>query len=297
MDATTARLPWEMLALPHRLSNPDEDSSTPGNRFQAEHYIGTATGYGMTRQLRTRFAPIPTPAICRSGKLRVLIIADPAADAPLVGAQEEGQMLVDFFQSMKEKAAASGLEVEVTSRIGPAEASREELSALLLTESFDILHYAGHAVYDVQNPRRSGWIFNAGLNGLPEQRFTAAELARLDHVPAFVFSNACESGVTPERPDNFNPSLGPAFAEAFFDRGVRNLICTAWPVNDLAAEAFSKTLYEKLFHALENRGQAAVPMYEAMRAARVACASFDARTWGAYQHYGDPFFTFTPPNG
>lgn len=284
VDGTTARLPLEMLALPDAQGAAGEAAG----HFQPGHFVGTAPGYGLTRQLRTRFAPVPSPAPGKGGRLRVLVVADPAEDAPLAGAQEEGLFVADFFEGLRAVAGACGLRIEVKALIGPSEATREDVAALLFNESFDILHFAGHCLYDAENPRRSGWLFHAGR----DERFTAAELSRLDRVPAFVFSNACESGVTPDRLDAANLALGPAFAEAFFERGVRNFVCTAWPVNDAAALAFARTLYLQLFKPLHQPGTGTVLMHEAMRAARVECAGVDALTWGAYQHYGDPAFNF-----
>lgn len=287
VDATTARVPWEMLVLPERVQQPSGAAGSSSS-FKSDYFIGTAEGYGLTRQLRTRFAPVPTPAPGKNGKIRVLVVADPAEDAPLEGAQEEGRMVADLFEGINVVTGPQGLTIEVTALIGPAEATREDVAALLLNESFDILHFAGHCLYDQGNPRRSGWLFHAGR----DERFTAAELSRVDRVPAFVFSNACESGITPDRLDIANLALGPTFAESFFERGVRNLVCTAWPVNDAAALAFAQVLYQQLFTAVLQQGRPPVRMYEAARAARVACAKSDPLTWGAYQHYGDPLFAF-----
>src|SRR5690554_686158 len=109
-----------------------------------------------------------------------------------------------------------------------------------MTRSYDVLHYSGHCVYEKDNPMASGWIFTGG------ERLTAHEIRRIDRVPAFVFSNACESGVTPDRSGNRSDALAPTFAETFFARGVSNFVCTAWPVADLAARDFALVLYAEL---------------------------------------------------
>ena len=108
-------------------------------------------------------------------------------------------------------------------------------------------------------------------------------------MPKFVFSNACESGITPDRSEQHSPGLAPNFAEAFFARGVQNFVCTAWPVNDRAARDFAKRLYSGL---LGLDGHEVEPMHVAMREARVEIYNTDygRRTWGAYQHYGNPYF-------
>jgi hypothetical protein len=200
---------------------------------------------------------------------------------------------------------------------GPAEAKLTNVLREIMRRPYDVMHFAGHCVYDKDNPSASGWIFSDG------GRLTANELRRIDRIPQFIFSNACESGVTPDRTDKRSVDLPPTFAESFFARGVANLVCTAWPVSDAAARQFALALYAALLGMREgvptppsdpNSGRARVlppvpafesdpadgepdqpepmVMYEAMRYARLAIADAPsaARTWGAYQHYGDPFF-------
>ena len=83
---------------------------------------------------------------------------------------------------------------------------------------------------------------------------------------------------------------------AFFARGVSNLVCTAWPVNDAAALEFAATLYRRLLGLPDGGNGAAphqpAPLHVAMREARraIAVRDYGARTWGAYQHYGNPHF-------
>ena len=90
----------------------------------------------------------------------------------------------------------------------------------------------------VGDPNLSGWIFNVKNKEL----LTANELNRVDRIPKFVFSNACESGITPDRAQERNDRLAASFAEAFFARGVANFVCTAWPVDDVASRDFALTL-------------------------------------------------------
>jgi hypothetical protein len=126
-------------------------------------------------------------------------------------------------------------------------------------------------------------------------------LNRIDRIPRFVFSNACESGVTPDRSERRSDQLAPSFAEAFFRCGVSNFVCTAWPVDDVAAREFALTLYAALLglSRVDNQGNryepsGPQPIHVAMREARLSVAnpSLGAGTWGAYQHYGNPYFRF-----
>ncbi len=233
--------------------------------------------------------------------LRVLVVADPAADAHLPGAQEEGVMVAELFDSYNilYKQTRSTTRVEVKRLFGPIEATRGNVLRELIERSYDVLHFAGHCVYQWGgDPSLSGWIFHMNNKEL----LTANELYRVDRIPKFVFSNACESGVTPDRAQDRSDKLAPSFAEAFFARGVANFVCTAWPVDDVAARTFALSLYGGLLGieledsgaAAHNGKQEALPMHDAMRQARLAIAKTTngRTTWGAYQHYGNPYFQF-----
>lgn len=287
LDSTTARIHWEMLAQPDFL--PPGDGG-PADAFRYEAcFLGTSRGF--TRQLRTVYAPPPEAPSPQRRLLRVLVVADPAADDRLPGAEQEGYEVAELFERFNEVHGEADRRVEVVRLIGPSRATRTAVLETLMARPFDLLHFAGHCVYDPRNPQASGWVFTGGA------RLSANELRRIDRAPRFVFSNACESGITPDRSELRSAALAPSFAEAFFDRGVSNFVCTAWPVDDAAARRFALVLYASLL-GLGSEGDpfgAAVrepaPMHEAMRQARLAVAAMPGgrRSWGAYQHYGNPY--------
>lgn len=319
VDATTARIHWEMLAQSDpttiREENDDKVDNDQINQSddRNQYFLGISRGF--TRQLRTRFAPLPQPPPPASRILRVLVIADPAADAHLPGAEEEGVAVADLFEHFNvAHATTTRNRVEVVRLFGPREATRTAVLRHLMMRHYDLLHFAGHCVYDKGNPSASGWIFTNG------ERLSANELRRIDRVPAFIFSNACESGITPDRASERSIDLAPSFAESFFAQGVANFVCTAWPVDDRAARDFALTLYAgllgldgdvdqsgaKLISIDLDACAASTPkaIHVAMRNARSAIADprNDIRTWGAYQHYGDPYFRLFdlsgwPPEG
>jgi pimeloyl-ACP methyl ester carboxylesterase len=285
LDATTARVHWEMIAR----SDLRADSKTADTgHFESDHFLGTS--YGLTRQLRTTFAPAPEPPPPPKRIIKVLIVADPAADAPLEGAQAEAEEVAATFETFNEVyAELTGHTVQVQRLFGPAEAKRTTVLKKLMLENFDVLHFAGHCVYDKDDPANSGWLFSLEN----DERLTANELKRIDRVPKFIFSNACESGITPDRSEARNAGMAPSFAEAFFARGVANFICTAWPVDDEAARTFAHRFYSELLGLPPADGFAY--LHRAMREARKAIAvdlGGGSRTWGAYQHYGNPYFRF-----
>ncbi|HVF71379.1 MAG TPA: CHAT domain-containing protein [Chthoniobacterales bacterium] len=278
VDATTARIHWEMLALEQAGTNVD---------FKPESFLGARAG--LTRQLRTTFAQLPEPPMLTGRALRVLVVADPADDQPLPGAQEEGEAVAAIFE---EFGRQKGRNVEVLKLLGPGQATRVTVLDQLINQRFDILHYAGHCFFNPKDPAGSGWIFSK--NSI----LSAHELSRIDRIPRFIFSNACESGITPQRLDRRNAAMAPSFAESFFARGVANFVCTAWPVGDAAALAFARRVYRGAL-GLRGNGAPPEPLHQAMAEARQEIARTDLsglQTWGAYQHYGDPNFRFIPQN-
>ena len=292
LDATTARIHWEAMAQPDSLPIPGRECKV---EYEAD-FLGTSRGF--TRQLRTTFAPPPEPPPPPRRVLRVLVVADPAANAPLAGAEEEGLEVAELFESFNRVWNLPDNRIEVVRLSGPREATRTNVLRELMLRSYDVLHYAGHCKYNKENPTASGWVFGK------DEYLTANELNRIDRIPKFVFSNACESGVTPERAGNRSVELAPSFAEAFFKRGVSNFVCTAWPVDDVAARQFAITLYSSLLGIVESEDQpnrysrasseTADYMHAAMRKARIAIANTPngVQTWGAYQHYGNPYLRF-----
>jgi pimeloyl-ACP methyl ester carboxylesterase len=259
-DATCARIHWEMIAQPRLL-----------NASGTRSFLGVDRS--LTRQLATTFASLPEKEAPAEQPFRALIIGDPAADDPLPGAQDEAEQVRELLSQFK-----GPRRIDVTALIGPQDATRTRVMHELIMGEFDIVHYAGHCMFDTGNPTDSGWIFTGG------KKLRAHELGRVRRMPRFVFSNACESGITPERASERNAALGPSFAEAFFARGVRNFICTGWPVGDVAALEFAKEFYGRLLGG--------APIHNAMREARLVIQTREdgVYTWGAYQHYGDPYW-------
>ena len=295
LDSTTARIHWEMIAQPDPIL-PEEDGQTPDNLWS---FLGTYRG--LTRQLKSTFARPPEPARNLQLVLRVLVVADPAREAPLPGAEEEGLAVAELFELFNARAERAGWaqRFRVVRLIGPLEATPTRVLRELSTHRYDVLHFAGHCCFNPKDPTESGWVFSEGVV------LSAYEMQRIDRVPPLVISNACESGITADRSNERTAALMPSFAESFFAQGVANFVGTAWPVDDQAARLFATTLYSTLIGLGSGEGvpqtsaEAAggdrfnpLPMHLAMLRARLAVArSASGRgTWGAYQHYGNPYF-------
>ncbi len=295
VDATTARIHWEMVSQP----DPVLADEAPSAKSDMSGFLGTYRG--LTRQLRTTFARPPQPARNHQAVPRVLVVADPSREHPLFGAAEEGLAVAALFETFNSIAERAGLaqRFQVTRLIGPLEATPTRVLRELTVRPYEMLHYAGHCFFDAKHPAQSGWIFSEGVV------ISAYELERIDRVPPLVVSNACESGITPDRSGERNAAQVPSFAEAFFAQGVANYVGTAWPVDDIAARLFATTLYGSLLGLdvgpdgqmlpVDPRGAGPLkprPMHLAMLRARLAVArTLGGRgTWGAYQHYGNPHY-------
>lgn len=317
VDPMTARIHWEMLASGGVSGGgaglgKEKDVEAEKNAADTSTFLGTSRG--LTRQLLTSRASPPQPYVPRERELRVLVVADPAPDAPLLGAKEEGAAVASLFERAAEFRTKGGntQTVEVVSLFG-ADATRANVLKKLMSDSFDVLHFAGHCGRGADG--HYGWIFHRD----PLVQIRRQELAALERVPSFIFSNACESGITSGRPERRSVDMAPSFAESFFEGGVSNFVCTAWPIDDTAARTFAVTFYAALLGLSLDETQdpldpasysrsAASPetIQVAMERARKAIArkrrawkeepwaventGEDARTWGAYQHYGNPTF-------
>ena len=297
LDSQSARVHWEMVAQPDPLRRGSEPRgrAVGTTRTDALPFLGLARG--LTRQLRTSFAGPPEPPPPPNATLDLLLIADPAEEEELrlPWAEREGVMLTELFESYNRLAEAAGMadRVRLKAMIGPRDANRTDVLSELLIRRYDVVHYAGHCRFDAEHPDRSGWVFSG------DRLLTTRELSRIDRVPRLVVSNACETGVTAGRPSRPSPGLAPGFAEAFFARGVSDFVCTAWRIDDRAALLFAASLYSQLLGIRWDGKRSDFvldsprPMYVAMREARRALFLDGAggrRTWGAYQHYGNPFY-------
>ncbi len=256
VDRSTASFPWEMGCY----------VGVNGRRF-------FGPDLRLTRQFRTMLSSTQRVSSPQSGPLRALVIADPAPEREyqLPGARREGRAVADVMKSV---AKEHGIEIEVIERIGSSECDAVEVLALLLNESFDLLHYAGHGQFDVKRPELSGWIFGK------DRILSAREIFRARRVPRLVVANACFSSVTTEgKPfttEESNRQLA-GLAEAFFERGVMNYVGAGWPVDDEPAVVFAEKLYRSLFECKT--------LGDSLAAGRRAILG-NGSTWGAYQHYG-----------
>jgi len=267
----------------------DRDSSDIA--WEAMHFGSwcPALEVGLSRKLTTNEAIVTRSNLPADRELRMLVIHSPETDDPsreLECAEQEGERLAALFRDNKLNAA-----VEV---IHWADATCDAVAKALEKEDFDILHYAGHADFDVDDAGNSGLLCSDG-------RLTANDLARIPVVPQLIFLNGCEtarmrsvraadteaeSAASERRPfrKRFDKVLAESasLSEMLMRKGATNFIGTYWPVNDKAALRFAMAFYGSFL--------AGDPIGLSLRKARreLADSKFGGRDWANYMHFGSP---------
>ena len=152
------------------------------------------------------------------------------------------------------------------------------------------MHFAGHGVYDDEDPARSGLVFASGVLSSP------GLLQSLAGTP-IIFSNACHSGVldapggagTDARPDARGQSAWTGLAASFLLNGAANYLGSLWPIYDDSSQALAGEFYELLC--------AGIPVGEALRRARLAIHAAGDPTWAAFVLFGCPRNRVRPYRG
>ncbi|MGA1866947.1 MAG: CHAT domain-containing protein [bacterium] len=252
IDNSLVQIPWELLF--------------DGRQFLCEKFnIGRMV---KTKQMVVKRAD-GKPQI----PFRLLIIADPKSD--LKAAYEEGKRIRDELDSAQVNITLATSEVDVG-----------YLKKRLF--NYDLIHYAGHADYDLSNPTRSGWLLEDG-------KFTAGDIRKMggsNPLPWLVFSNACQSGTTEEwHVDEEGEEKIYGLANAFLLAGVQHYIGTFWKVLDRPSTDFALKFYEKLFSGYT--------VGQSMKAARGELMQKYGKLnilWGSYLLYGDPGVRYFEPS-
>jgi pimeloyl-ACP methyl ester carboxylesterase len=261
LNREAARIPWEMISFgdSRGISNFGRDLN-------------------LSRQFSSLLVNVPSVSPPLNNTFKALIIADPAPDLHLPGAEAEGLKLREVFTRMKETLKEKDIDLQFQTRIGPAECDLVKILSLIFNEDFDLIHFAGHGSFDAEQPSNSGWVF--GKNRI----LSANEIFRLPRVPRLVFANACFSGELPTTESN---SKLAGLAEAFFRKGIENCIGTGWEVNDLHAQIFAEEFYLQVLEKGEMLGTALSESRSKICAGANGVVIRSDSTWGAYHHYGD----------
>ena len=205
----------------------------------------------------------------KSGLLKMLIVADPQGN--LDAAYKEGIKIRDELRGHEDAIKGS----LVSSKVDIQYIKKN-------IRDFDIVHYAGHADYDLKEPSQSGWVLSDG-------KWTSSDIAKMAGgapLPFLIFSNACHSGRTGEWriSEGFEKEIY-GLANAFLLSGVTHYIGTFWEILDSPSSVFAIEFYKALG---ENAS-----VGSAIRIARKQLIElFGENTiiWASYMLYGDPTY-------
>jgi len=257
LDKRTANFPWEML---------QEDLRG----------LPLCIHSGMVRQLATtNFRKLATSVQDR----RALIVGDPDLKgfmSQLKGAEREASHV---SQKLKEQGYATETLVGSTA---------SEIILKFFTQSYKIMHLAGHGIFHADPRRASGMVIGNG------QYLTTSDIAQLSKVPELVFVNCCYLGQFDADAEEFNQNrnkLAANIGTQLIEIGVKAVVVAGWAVDDSAAYDFCDKFYECLFSG--------AGFGEAVKSARKAIYEDHhtrTNTWGAYQCYGDPFYKIEGPS-
>lgn len=247
LDDQLVHVPWELA-------------------FDGEEFL--LNKFRIGRQVLTH-QPVP-PADGRRpqnpDRLNMLIIVDPSET--LDAAAEEAEQLVDMLDT------CHNLEVSI---LGGRQLRK--INLLQALNDCDLVHYAGHASFDENDPSRSGWV-------LRDSVLMASELRRVPRPPLLVFSNACQAGATTRWQSN-TAYDGQAFGigSAFLLAGTQNYIGTFCAIHDAHSATFAADFYRSLLQG-DRVGNALAKARQ--RAYQEAATS--GLLWASYMHYGNPAF-------
>lgn len=222
VDETILNVPWELIQ----------------NKYEI---FSQTTPFG--RIVSTRTSPKPGRDPIQEDKIvRILVVANPTMDLA------ESMKELDAIRKLEREYIRFSVKVDVLSR---EEATIKKFKDTILEGDYDILHFAGHASFDLDQPENNSLYFADGL-------LSANEVLDLPwkQPPYFVFNSACESGraaggmrlISEQNQCN-------GLAAAFLTTGVYGYAGYFWPVTDHGASFFSEIFYKSLFFR-ENVGLA-----------------------------------------
>jgi len=182
-DARSSLVPWEILRF---------------NDWRGVDDVGISRRFTGKAGDRSTAGGPPS----RAPELSVLLITNPTGD--LNGAEREAELV-------HEVEARPGLPLKVVTHLSRQGATREGILQALRDNQYDLLHYAGHAMFNPDNPGQGGLVCHGDVV------LTGEGLRQVHTLPRFVFFNAaCRAArISTRRPEC---SAGPGSPRPFSGR-------------------------------------------------------------------------------
>lgn len=174
--------------------------------------------------------------------------------------------------------------VEVKTLIGKSATLPRVLPEL--GRGYDIIHYAGHAEFDMKKPRDSYLILRNKMH-LKAKNITKQFEGKKK--PIFAYINACKAGKRADREEKVEDieyaNDVPGLASAFMEKGIC-YIGSVWPIHDDASADAAICFYENFLDGVsigESLRRAKVEVYNKYNGKRAA--------WAGLVLYGNPTLT------
>ncbi|MCA9695548.1 MAG: CHAT domain-containing protein [Myxococcales bacterium] len=253
-----------------------------------------ASRYAVGRQVWTESGRALKPEERDTDPLRVLIVGDPALDpgspagAQLPGARAEAEEVAARFEALdQEYGAAMDFRRERDVFIHKT-VTRAAMRRLLRDRGYDIVHFAGHGVFNPGHPERSAWLMSDGPLWASELRNT---LAWSRSPPWLIYANACEAGMS--RAQESSRYSGDVFglATACINQGVKAYVAPLWQISEVAGKSMAVAFYEELLLRSATLG---VALQSARARTQQACRARPGVfglvdiSWASVVLYGDP---------
>lgn len=216
-----------------------------------------ALSHVMTRKVMARDFPLDAREQSFRSFLRRLKRNDESLRILIVGADASGTG--HFLSSVRKEArvvtkiakleleSRLGLRVAEQVLIGKKANLRAIRRALEGPDGCHLLHYAGHGIFDPENPEQSGPILFKGKGYLPLSAPELGYLARASKLRMVVLSG-CSLGATAAQAGR-GDYLGPL--DALVKAGVPWVLGHRWMLPDRAAVLFTQLFYHSLWRFLD----------------------------------------------
>ncbi|MHA1696822.1 MAG: CHAT domain-containing protein [Candidatus Helarchaeota archaeon] len=158
-------------------------------------------------------------------------------------------------------------------------ATKKLILDLIKSTPIEIIHFAGHGMFDEKNPDNSGILLEDGI-------LTAHEIRNMK-IKGFplIFANACESASITKV--NKIKGVG-GVARSFLGSGAIGFIGPLWEITDDLAAEFAMKFYEKL---LIDR----LTVGDAIKEVKIELKSkYSDILWATFNYYGDPTLKLCP---
>jgi hypothetical protein len=203
----------------------------------------------------------------REGPWRCLLIADPNSDEPSWALPQAA------VEAEKLRASLERREIVCRESLYGRQATFDAVTSNLLLREYDIIHYAGHVVFDDAKNEYALRLAGAKL-------LHASTLRPLVRGNPIVFLNACWSAQVSELAGSVESVQG--LTDAFLQAGAKAVVGSLFRVPDAGGRVFAETFYERLLGGRT--------LGEAMRGARTAVFGKPqyGAAWACFVMYGDP---------